>query len=333
MRHVHCLHTPSPRCPPPCPAQTTHALGEGRDWVWSASHASPFKIRKPRAEQVSTAQFAKRAAEARARSPQPLPSPGIYRVAPTGSRHKVDSERHGRWPRAGRTPKTSFSHLFPAPLPQLTSRRASISRFPGSSLRPSPTCARARVLCPGSARGARPEVRRQCSRRRRRRREVRLSPVGRAAPRSAAAIAGQAAGEGRGRPRGVRVEPGMGARVRGSGKLESWGRAGRARLGEKNGEPRGGERRAGEGRLGREGERGGPWKVGASPEGSPGVRGRGISGEGSSVGLKAEGRKGKSGEEREMGGKGGRARAEGGEGGGAGRNLEVCAGRGSYPGG
>lgn len=39
------------------------------------------------------------------------------------------------------------------------------------------------------------------------------------------------------------------------------------------------------------------------------------------------------GAEREKGGKGGRARAEDGEGGGAGRNLEVRAGRGSSPGG
>lgn len=98
----------------------------------------------------------------------------------------------------------------PTPLPQLTGGRA---RHSGSSSLSAPAPrARARVFCPGSARGARPEVRRQCSRRRRRRREVRLSPVGRAAPRSAAAIAGQAAGRERGRPRGARAEPGMGRR-------------------------------------------------------------------------------------------------------------------------
>lgn len=55
-----------------------------------------------------------------------------------------------------------------------------------------------------------------------------MSPVGRAAPRSAAAIAGQAAGGGRGRPRGTRLEVGTAARARRIGQLGSRGRAGRA---------------------------------------------------------------------------------------------------------
>lgn len=105
------------------------------------------------------------------------------------------------------------------------------TREPGPRLSPPRPHVRACALSssvPEVLGGARPEVRRQCSRRRRRRREVRLSPVGRAAPRSAAAIAGQAAGVGRGRPRGTRPEAGTAARARRAGQLGSRGRVGRA---------------------------------------------------------------------------------------------------------
>lgn len=138
---------------------------------------------------------AKRASEERARSPPPLPSPGFYRVASTCPRHKESTSSKGLRLRVVSTPapRTGLSlQPLPTHLLQLTRGRGRAL----ASLRPGPTCARVHVLCPGSARSARPEVRRQCSRRRRRRREVRLSPVGRAAPRSAAAIAGQAAGGG-----------------------------------------------------------------------------------------------------------------------------------------
>lgn len=109
------------------------------------------------------------------------------------------------------------------------------TRYPGPRLSPPRSHVRACALyssVPEVLGGARPEVRRQCSRRRRRRREVRLSPVGRAAPRSAAAIAGQAAGGGRGRPRGTRSEVGTVWRARKIGQLGSRGRAGRAAPGE-----------------------------------------------------------------------------------------------------
>lgn len=160
-----------------------------------------------------------------------------------------------------------------------------------------------------------------------------MSPVGRAAPRSAAAIAGQAAGGGRGRPRGARAEPGMGARVRGRGKLGSWGRVGRsARREEWRAEGRGAA--GGGGAVGKgEGSEESLAEVGENPEGPLGWEGQELWGKGAVYRRKAEGRKGASGAEREKGGKGGRARAEDGEGGGAGRNLEVCAGRGSSPGG
>ncbi|XP_064129927.1 chromosome transmission fidelity protein 8 homolog isoform X2 [Loxodonta africana] len=104
------------------------------------------------------------------------------------SPHPVSARRTQRAPLGAEIvrippPQTGPSHTLLKPLPQLTPCPAL------TTLRPGPTCARALVLCPGSVRDTRAEVRRQCSRRRRRRREVRLSPVGRAAPRSAAAIA------------------------------------------------------------------------------------------------------------------------------------------------
>lgn len=208
----------------------------------------------------------KSASDARARVRPPLPSPGICGVVPTGLGTRESASSVGRPTRAGRTPSSSpRSQPLPTPLPQLTGRRAL------ASLRPDPTCARAGVLCPGSARGARPEVRRQCSRRRRRRREVRLSPVGRAAPRSAAAIAGQAAGGGRGRPRGARAEPGMRAKMRGSGKLGSWGRVGRAARGEEwRAEGRGAAGGGGAAGKGEGREGGGPRRGGGEPESPPG---------------------------------------------------------------
>lgn len=122
----------------------------------------------------------------------------------------------------------SLRRFFPN---SLTARHSLARTSPLSA--PAPTCARAlSSSTPEVLGGERPEVRRQCSRRRGRRREVRLSPVGRAAPRSAAAIAGQAAGGGRGRQRGMRPEAGTGARARWIGQLGSRGRAGRAALGE-----------------------------------------------------------------------------------------------------
>lgn len=155
-----------------------------------------------------------------------------------------------------------------------------------------------------------------------------MSPVSRAAPRSAAAIAGQAtragsAGRGsKGLSRGWGSE---GARQE-ARKLGPGG----ARLEEKNGELRGGEQRAGEGRPGRGGGRGGPRRGGGDPE-APRGRRAGNCGEGErcGVGRRREGsRLGGAG-----GRAGGRARAEDGEGGSAGRNLEVCAGRGFSLGG
>lgn len=88
---------------------------------------------------------------------------------------------------------------------------------------------------------------------------------------------------------------------------------------------------SGRGRGGREGggEAESRGEVGANPEGPPGWEGQELWGKGVVYRRKAEGRKGVRGAEREKGGKGGRARAEDGEGGGAGRNLEVRAGRGS----
>lgn len=165
--------------------------------------------------------------------------------------------------------QTQLTHRLPTSLPQLTFSPA--PAVPRPCLSPSGPHVRARALklCPGSARGARPEVRRLCSRRRRRRREVRLSPVGRAAPRSAAAIAGQAAGGGHGRPREATPESWRGEKGRESGKLESWGRAGHAAPGEEwRAEGRG---TAGRGRGGGQGDgsREGRAEVGAKTQGLP----------------------------------------------------------------
>ena len=117
--------------------------------------------------------------------------------------------------------------------------------------------------------------------------------------------------------------------MRESGKLGSWGRAGRAPRGEEwRAEGRGAAGGGGEAGKG-EGSGEGRAEVGATQR-RPRGRRAGNCGEGS--GAESEGGgKGASWAEREKGGKSGRARAEDGEGGGAGRNLEVCAGRGFFP--
>lgn len=160
-----------------------------------------------------------------------------------------------------------------------------------------------------------------------------MSPVGRAAPRSAAAIAGQAAGRGAREAAGSEGRAGDGgegarereARELGPGGARSSGRrmaSGGAGSGGRAGG--GGEIGQGAGRAAQKWGRN--WGVREQEGRELGGWGWGV--ERCGDGRRREGRERAGRSAAEKGGKGGRARAEDGEGGGAGRILEVRAKRG-----